>query len=187
MDYWEIIALAIGLSMDAMAVAIACSISLRKVSKRQVFRFAFHFGLFQAFMPILGWYAGTTVHDLILSWDHWLAFFLLSYVGGKAIHESFKNDNCTETQKDPTRGMSLVVFSVATSIDALAVGLSLSAIDVKIWQPAIIIGLITASLTTAGMLFSSKVGVLFGTSVKFIGGLILLGIGLKILLSHLLS
>jgi len=170
--------------MDAFAVAVACSIALSKVSARQVFRFAFHFGLFQALMPLIGWLAGQGAHKYISRWDHWLAFGLLTFVGVKAINDSRKDRGEKLDTKDPTRGFTLVILSVATSIDALAVGISLSALKVGIIQPAIIIGCITGILTTFGMLGGSRIGSRFGKYVEMLGGIILLAIGLKILLTH---
>jgi manganese efflux pump family protein len=184
-NIFEIIFIAIGLSMDACAVCVACSISLKKISARQVFRFSFHFGLFQAMMPVIGWFIGQGTLKFITSWDHWVAFGLLTFVGLKAIYESRKEESPELILKDPTRGISLVIFSVATSIDALAVGLSLSALNVAIIKPALIIGCITGFLSMIGMLLGSKIGSLFGKYIETIGGLILISIGLKILTSHL--
>jgi putative Mn2+ efflux pump MntP len=159
--------------------------SLGGSSPRQVFRVAFHFGLFQAIMPILGWWSGLVAFQYIASWDHWVAFGLLSFVGGKAIYEAKWRMKEGPAKGDPTRGISLVVFSVATSVDALAVGLSLAALEVSIWVPALIIGLITAGLSTLGMLLGSRLGSRFGRRLEVLGGLILIGIGIKVLVSHL--
>ncbi|MBU1627570.1 manganese efflux pump MntP family protein [bacterium] len=185
MNIYEIIGIALGLSMDAFAVCIACSITLKRVSARQIFRFSFHFGFFQALMPVIGWLAGMSAHRLISGWDHWVAFGLLTFVGLKAIYESRKEKEKDLDIKDPTKGLSLVIFSIATSIDALAVGLSLSALNVNIIKPALIIGCITGSLSIFGMILGNKIGSLFGRYIEFLGGLILIGIGLKILISHI--
>lgn len=188
MTVFELILIAVGLSMDAFAVAVACSISLQRVSKRQIFRFGFHFGLFQALMPVIGWNLGRVAVEFVSAWDHWLAFGLLAFVGGKAIYEAIRGDEEDEKKTaDPTRGWSLVVLSVATSIDALAVGLSLAMLGEAIYQPALVIGLITGTLTTIGMLLGSRVGARFGKGMEILGGVILIGIGLKILLGSLLS
>ena len=179
------IGVALGLAMDAFAVAIAASIWLRGVSPRQVFRFAFHFGLFQAMMPVIGWALGRTVVEQIAQWDHWIAFGLLSFIGIKAIREALSSSEESRAARgDPTRGWSLIVFSVATSIDALAVGLTFAMLDVVVWFPAAIIGLITAALTTFGMMFGARLGARFGQRVEVLGGVVLIGIGIKILLSH---
>jgi putative Mn2+ efflux pump MntP len=185
---YELILIAVGLSMDAFAVAVACSISLQRVSKRQIFRFGFHFGLFQALMPVIGWNLGRVAVEFVAAWDHWLAFGLLVFVGGKAIYEAIWGDEEDEKKNaDPTRGWSLVMLSFATSIDALAVGLSLAMLGEAIYQPALVIGLITGTLTTIGMLLGSRVGARFGKGMEILGGVILIGIGLKILLGSLLS
>lgn len=180
----EILALAVGLAMDAFAVAIGVSVFLQRVSARQAFRLAFHFGLFQALMPILGWLAGTTVEDHIQAWDHWLAFGLLAFVGGKAIWSALRGDDDALTA-DPTRGWSLVVLSVATSIDAAAVGLSLGVVGVAVWFPALVIGVVTGAITAAGVALGARLGARFGARMAVVGGLVLLGIGFRILVEHL--
>jgi manganese efflux pump family protein len=182
-----IVGIAIGLAMDATAVAIGTSMMLGNVSGRQIFRFAFHFGLFQAAMPILGWFAGRELADYIASWDHWVAFGLLSLIGGKAIFDVLVDSNEKEKKEtDPTRGGSLVLLSIATSIDALAVGLSMALLNITIWYPAAIIGITTAILTILGMILGSRVGQRFGKGVRILGGVILIGIGIKILLEFAL-
>jgi putative Mn2+ efflux pump MntP len=187
-----VIGIALGLSMDAFAVAVACSLRLRHVTAGQVFRFGFHFGLFQALMPIAGWALGMGASRYIERWDHWIAFGLLALIGGKSIHEALKAPAeapgaAAITMPDPTRGMSLIIFSVATSIDALAVGLSLAMLQVKILMPAAVIGVVTSAVTVAGMLLGSKLGARFGRKMEILGGLILIAIGLKILFSHLMA
>jgi manganese efflux pump family protein len=183
----EIIILSIGLAMDAFAVALASSVTLRSVSPRQIFRFGFHFGLFQAFMPMLGWLAGLSIQHYIENWDHWVAFALLAFIGGKALWGALKGDGGDEeSRSDPTRGWSLVVLSIATSIDALAVGLSLAMLRISVWLPSAMIGVITAGLTALGMIFGSRLGERFGKAMEITGGLVLIGIGVKILLDHML-
>jgi putative Mn2+ efflux pump MntP len=183
----EILGIAFGLSMDALAVAIAASVALHPLGARQVFRFAFHFGLFQAVMPVLGWLVGTTVASGISSWDHWLAFALLLCVGGKALYQAWARQGEQRLATDPTRGLSLVMLSVATSIDALAVGLSLAMLDVVIWYPSMLIGLTTASLTALGMVAGSRLGSRLGRRMEAIGGLVLIAIGVKIVVDHLVG
>jgi putative Mn2+ efflux pump MntP len=190
MNLIDILIIAVGLSMDAFAVAVACSVSIGRVNRGQIFRFSFHFGLFQALMPMLGWLAGSSAEQYIAGWDHWIAFLLLSLVGGKALAGSLRGGTPAtgESEKgDPTRGWSLVMFSVATSIDALAVGLALAAMNVTIWFPAAVIGVVTAGLTTTGMLLGGRIGTRFGKRVEVLGGLILIGIGIKILIGHLVG
>lgn len=181
-----VIGIAVGLAMDATAVAIATSIMLKRIDGRQVFRFAFHFGLFQAAMPVVGWFAGRGLRGFIDSWDHWVAFVLLAVIGGRAIVDAFRVDHEDVKFPDPTRGIRLVVLSVATSVDALAVGLSLAMLQVAIWYPAAVIGAVTAGMTVCGMVLGSRMGQLFGLRVRVLGGVILTAIGLKILVEHTL-
>ena len=176
---------ALGLSVDAFAVAVGASIALAGVSARQVFRLAFHFGLFQALMPVFGWLAGRGIGQYLHGWDHWLAFALLVFVGGKAVYAASGTTEERTASADPTRGGSLVMLSVATSIDALAVGLSLALVDVSIWYAAFIIGCVAAALTTCGMLLGGRLGAKFGRRAEVVGGLILIAIGVKILVEHL--
>lgn len=190
MNLIDILVIAVGLSMDAFAVAVAGSTAIGRVNRRQVFRFSFHFGLFQALMPTIGWFAGISAEQYIREWDHWVAFLLLCFVGGRALRGALRSrdaGNDTEARGDPTRGWSLVMFSVATSIDALAVGIALAAVNVTIWVPAAIIGVVTAGLTMLGMLLGSRIGMRFGKRIEVLGGLILIGIGVRILISHLLE
>ena len=185
MNILTLIMIAVGLSMDAFAVAISSSVIINKVTGRQVFRLGFHFGLFQAMMPVIGWLAGRTVQHYIADFDHWIAFGLLSIIGGKAIYEAFAHQGDIGQRDDPTKGLSLVMLSIATSIDALAVGLSFALLDVTIWYPSLVIGLITASLTILGVLLGSRLGQKFGTRMEIIGGLVLIFIGIKILIQHI--
>jgi putative Mn2+ efflux pump MntP len=180
-----LLGISLGLAMDAFAVAIATSVALGKVSLRQTFRLAYHFGLFQALMPVLGWFAGRTVEPWIKDWDHWIAFLLLAGIGGKAIRESSQDEQDRLQGFDPTRGWSLVVLSVATSIDAMAVGLSFAALGVRIWYPSLVIGLVCATLTTLGMRVGGWLGQRFGHRMELLGGLVLIAIGLHILAEHL--
>ncbi|MBN1764943.1 MAG: manganese efflux pump [Sedimentisphaerales bacterium] len=177
-------AIAFGLAMDAFAVAITAGIVLERLSFRAVFRLSWHFGLFQFLMPILGWTAGLTIHKWIVDYDHWIAFGLLSFVGGRMIYESFQDSSLKESS-DPTRGWNLVLFSLATSIDALAVGLSLAVLGVNIWLPSVIIGIVACLMTILGMHLGRRLGRLLGGRMELVGGLILIGIGLKILSEHL--
>jgi manganese efflux pump family protein len=184
MNIMEIIWIAVGLSMDAFAVAVACSIAITSVTHRHVFRMAFHFGFFQGMMPVLGWSVGIAARKYIQEWDHWIAFGLLAFIGGKAIIDALGKKSCKMKQGDPTKGLTIIIFSVATSIDALAAGISLAAINVNIFLPAMIIGAITFLMTTLGMILGKKIGCRYSRDIEVAGGVILIGIGLKILLFH---
>jgi len=180
-----LIGIAIGLAMDAFAVAIASGLALETVTARQTFRLAWHFGLFQALMPVAGWLAGLTVAHWIAPLDHWIAFGLLAFIGGRMIREALRDDAEVRRRSDPTRGWLLVLLSLATSIDALAVGLSLAFLDVAIWYPALVIGLVAGGFTAAGLHLGRRFGSLLGRRMEVVGGVILIAIGLRILLEHL--
>lgn len=171
--------------MDAFAVAIAAGIKLGRVSLRQTFRLAWHFGLFQAVMPVVGWVAGLTIRESIARYDHWVAFVLLLFVAQGMLRDAFRDDDGTP-HRDPTKGWTLVMLSLATSLDALAVGLSLSLIDVAIWAPALLIGLVAAAFTTLGLHLGKRLtrATLVRRYADAIGGLVLLAIGLNILRQH---
>src|SRR5512136_433029 len=177
MDLATILLIAVGLGMDAFAVALSTGATRRDIWFRPGFRLPFHFGLFQFMMPIIGWIAGTTVVRFIGGYDHWIAFGLLAFVGGKMIKESFEGER-HETSLDPTRKWTLVMLAIATSIDALAVGLSLALLKVPILYPSIIIGVVAAGMTAAGLALGSQLG-RFGKRMELIGGLVLIGIGLR--------
>ena len=179
-----VVGIGVGLAMDAFAVAVAVSVALGRATSRQTFRLAFHFGLFQCLMPILGWLAGRTVERWIVAWDHWVAFALLAFVGGKAIWTALCG-KADESRDDPTRGVSLVVLSLATSVDALVVGLTFAVLGVEILYPCVVIGVVTGAITALGMQIGSRLGARFGRAVEVGGGVVLLAIGARILLQHL--
>ncbi|MBW7995153.1 MAG: manganese efflux pump [Candidatus Glassbacteria bacterium] len=181
----SIILLAVALAMDALAVSVGLSLRFQWNSLRQFFRLSFHFGLFQFMMPILGWAAGTTVESYIRDFDHWVAFGLLAVIGARML-KGGSGDEQPFGGGDPTRGRWLVLLSVATSIDALAVGLSLSVMAVPILLPSVVIGIVAAGFTLFGMYFGNRLRVTNSRYLEIAGGLILIGIGAKILLEHTL-
>lgn len=185
MDWLTIVGIAVALAMDAFAVALAAGTVLNPLTGRHLFRFGFHFGLFQLLMPIIGWLAGLTVQKWITAYDHWIAFALLAFVGGKMIWEAFHEEE--KMASDPTRGATLILLSIATSIDALAVGLTLAMLGVGIWRPAVVIGLVAGILTVAGMLLGRRLGQIWGKRVEVCGGVILCAIGAKILYDHIMK
>lgn len=180
-----IILIAIALAVDAFAVALATGTGLRRVSFRHTFRLAWHFGFFQAGMNIIGWTAGLSIKTLIESADHWIAFGLLFFVGAKMIIEALAEHE-ERRKSDPTRGRSLIMLSVATSIDALAVGLSFAVLGISVWFPALVIGVVAALLTTAGLHLGNLMGRAsrLGNKVEIFGGIVLIGLGLHILHEH---
>ncbi|MBC8423453.1 manganese efflux pump [bacterium] len=179
----EVLPLAVALAMDAFAVSAGAGATGSARGARATFRLAFHFGLFQFLMPVIGWLAGSTVAHLVAAVDHWIAFGLLAWIGGVMIRASIRDDE--GARADPSRGWSLVLMSLATSIDALAVGFSLAMLRVSIWWPSAVIGLVAAAFSIVGHRGGDRLGRRFGKRAEFAGGVILLGIGAKILVEHL--
>jgi len=185
MSFWILLGIAVGLAMDASAVAIAASIKLRRATWSQALRLAGAFGFFQFMMPVLGWFAGRTVERYIEAFDHWAAFGLLAVVGGHMIWEAFEVKEDDAAANDPTFGWTLLALAVATSIDALAVGISFSLLNISVWFPSLIIGMVTAILTVLAARLGYRLGLVFGKRMDIFGGLVLIAIGVKILLEHL--
>ena len=185
MGWFSLVAIALALAMDAFAVAVVTGLTLKPLTGRDVFRLSFHFGLFQALMPLIGWNAGRALYSYIAPVDHWVAFALLAFVGGRMMWSGREGAEDRPGAANPTRGWDLVLLSVATSIDALAVGLSLALIGSAILIPALVIGFVAAALTITGMLVGRRVGTVWGKRVEVIGGLILVAIGVRILVEHL--
>ena len=184
MNLVTIIIIAVGLAMDAFAVSIASGVTLKEVRLSYALRIALFFGGFQAVMPLIGWLVGSSFSSYIAAFDHWVAFGLLAFIGGKMIYESTILKEA-EKKTDPRKLIVLFVLAIATSIDALAVGLSFSFLDVTIVEPVIIIGLITFLLSFAGVYIGTKAGSMFENKIEIIGGVILIGVGIKILIEHL--
>ncbi len=184
MGTFDIIVIAVGLAMDAAAVSLAAAASGYARDGRAVFRLAFHFGLFQFMMPVAGWFLGVRFVSYFKAFDHWIAFGLLLIVGIRMILSGLDKFE-DPIKKDPSRGMTMVMLSVATSIDALAIGLSLAMLDINIWYPSVMIGVITAAMSLAAIAIGKRLGVLFGKRMEIVGGLILVFIGTRILISQL--
>ena len=184
MGIWETLLIALGLAMDCFAVSIGIGTSNAQKTARSVLRLAFHFGLFQGGMALLGWLAGSQIVELISGVDHWVAFTLLLWVGGRMIKDSFSSEKEADSM-DPTRGGSLVLLSIATSIDALAVGLSLAMIQGSVFDTTLIIALTSLILTVAGYLLGNRLGKRFGRRMELLGGILLIGIGIRVVVSHL--
>jgi len=181
-----VLGLAVALAMDCFAVSMGLACGLRGLTTRQSIRMASFFAAFQFGMPVLGWFAGEKVVRFTRSFDHWLAFGLLAAIGGRMIYEAF---HLSEEEKvcrpDQTKGARLLVLSIATSIDALAVGLSLGVIKSGILVPAAVIGVVCFLMTIIGGRLGPAIGRLAGKWAELLGGLILIGIGLRILIEHL--
>ncbi|MHC4618728.1 MAG: manganese efflux pump MntP [Planctomycetota bacterium] len=185
MGLLTIIVIAVGLAMDAFAVSIVSGSACKQLRVRHALRMALFFGAFQAFMPLIGALAGLTVKKHIAGWDHWLAFALLTAVGAKMIYESFKIK--PEKQgRDPAGLLVLLALAVATSIDALAVGVTLSLLVTGLFLAVTVIGAVTFILSYLGVYIGKKFGHFFESGIEILGGLILIALGAKILLQHLI-
>ena len=184
MDLLDIIMISFGLAMDAFTVSLSAGTSGLVRGPRAVFRLTFHFGLFQFMMPVIGWFLGIKVEPVISSWDHWIAFGLLSFVGGKMLIGAFKQSE-PGMKSDPSKGASLILLSIATSIDALAIGLSLAMLKVDILYPSVMIGIVTGILSLAGVRLGKYIGKKISTNMEIAGGILLIGIGIRILITHL--
>jgi len=184
MEILTIILIGLGLTGDTLAVSLTTGLTLNRVSFAQALRMAIVLAIFQAAMPLIGWYLGTQIRNYISEFDHWFAFVLLSIIGGKMIIESFKKE---EEKKDfnPLKLTVLIGIAIATSIDALVVGVSFAFIDINILLAIFIIGFLTFMVAMTGIFIGKKTGNLFGSKVEILGGIILILIGLKILIQHL--
>ena len=188
-DFWMILIIAIGLAMDCFAVSLCIGSSPSPQNRRTIFRVSFHFGLFQGGMTFLGWLLGSTVVNLIANYDHWIALALLAWIGGRMMMEGFSKDDSSPVRAcdDPSRGSSLVMLSVATSIDALGVGLSLALLKINVIGASLVIGLVSLLVSVVGLLGGRKLNQRFGKRVEVFGGLVLIAIGLRILITHLMA
>ena len=180
----ELALIALALSLDALAVAIAAACGGRTSAPRAGFRLAFHFGLFQALMPVLGWLAGFRLEVHIAAFDHWVAAALLALVAARMLRAGLGHGT-TELPADPSRGLALVALSTAVSMDALAVGLSLAMLRVPVWFPAAVIGLVTGAVAFAGVRLGRRLHTRFGRGAEVAGGVVLLAIAARILFEHL--
>jgi putative Mn2+ efflux pump MntP len=176
--------IAVGVSADAFAVALGKGLQMKRLSAHGVLALALTFGLFQGLMPVLGWALASGFSDYVTSVDHWIAFGLLALIGGKMIWEAFGDDDEDAAGDGRVPLGELLVLGVATSIDALAVGISFAFLDVSVAGAAALIGVTTFVLTAVGVLLGHRAGVRFRGPAEVVGGLVLVGIGLKILLEH---
>lgn len=184
MDFLTTFLIAIGLAMDVFAVSLGIGTLQCNHSGRFLFRLSFHFGLFQGMMTFLGWLAGSTVAALISSFDHWIAAGLLTFVAVRMIRSGL--DPKSESYDcDPSRGSMLIILSVATSIDALAVGISFAMLTVNIASSSLTIGIVSTVLSLIGLRVGYRLGTMFGKRMEILGGIILLFIGVRILITHL--
>ena len=182
MDFAELLLIAVGLSMDAFAVSVCKGLSVKELKGRHVLLAGLYFGGFQALMPVIGWLLGYRFESLITEIDHWIAFVLLALIGGNMIRESFSED---EELNDDFGVKTMLLLAIATSIDALAVGVTFAFLDVNIWTSIALIGVTTCVLSMIGVKVGSVFGAKYEKKAEFIGGVILVLLGIKILLEHL--
>lgn len=185
--FLEILLIGIGLSMDAFAVAISKGLSMRKIDYKAGLLIAIFFGAFQAIMPLIGYYAAVNFEKYIVAVDHWIAFVLLSFIGIKAIVEAVKDIKNPEKEEQDFQLKigELFILAIATSIDALAVGISFAFLSVSIWKSIAIIGVTTLILSFIGVVIGNQFGAKLKAKAEIAGGIILILIGIKILLEHL--
>ena len=180
----SIVLIAIGLSMDSFAVSLSNGMSIKELSIQKMLLIAFSLAFFQAVMPLLGWLSGIGIEDYIKEIDHWIAFVLLSFIGGKMVYEGFFAKD-QQSKKTTFKTKTLILQSIATSIDAFAVGISFAFLDVNIIKPVVIIGLVTFLFSITGLVLGKTIGKRLGHKAEIFGGLVLIGIGTKILIEHL--
>lgn len=184
----ELFLLGIGLAMDAFAVSVCKGLGMRRLNKKQTLIIGLYFGGFQALMPLIGWLLGSQFQKYITSIDHWIAFILLGFIGGKMMIEAIREWNEEETVDvidAPLDHKNMLVLAVATSIDALAVGITFAFLDTPIIEAITIIGITTMIISIIGVVVGNFFGSRYKNKAEFIGGLILVLLGLKILLEHL--
>lgn len=183
MDIWTLLVLAIGVSMDAFAVSICKGLAMKQIKFKHMLIVGLWFGGFQALMPLIGYFLGIQFETYITAYDHWIAFILLAFIGGNMIKEALSNEE--ETADASLAVKIMLVLAIATSIDALALGVTFAFLQVNIWEAVSFIGVVTFLFSVAGL----KIGNVFGTKYKskaeFVGGVILILLGIKILLEHL--
>jgi manganese efflux pump family protein len=185
-DALTIVLIAIGLAMDAFAVSIANGMTINSDRRKSALLTAVFFGGFQMLMPAIGWAAGLTLQGAIADIDHWVAFALLAFIGAKMIHDGIKKDDKQDCSTD-LKLHTLLILAIATSIDALMVGFSFAFLQISILEPLIVIGAVTFVLSFVGFYFGCGLGKRFGHRIEIVGGVVLVIIGLRILLEHLLA
>ncbi len=186
MSFILVMGIAVALAMDCFAVSMGLACGPKGLTNRQTFRMAFFFGLFQFGMPLAGWLAGDELLGFFRGIDHWVAFILLGFIGGRMIYESFhQSDEERACRPDRTKGIGLLLLATATSIDALAVGLSLGVLKAQILLPAFVIGGVCFIITIIGSKLGPALGRAAGKRAELLGGVLLIAIGIKTLVEHL--
>lgn len=186
MGFLELFLIAVGLSADAFSVAVCKGLNMRKLNLKHAYIIALFFGVFQAVMPLIGYFLGTSFSSYIESFDHWIAFALLVFIGGKMVIETIREKDGEEEEKTDSLNIGeLTVMAIATSIDALAVGITFAFLKVNIIPSVLLIGVTTFALSLGGVLIGNRFGAKYKSKAELAGGIILILIGVKILLEHL--
>ena len=184
MGFLELLIIAVGVSMDAFAVSVCKGLSVSRVRPQHALKTGLWFGGFQALMPVIGYFLGVSFADLVSSVDHWIAFVLLAIIGGNMIKESFEKEECCSSADSDFSFRVMLAMAIATSIDALAIGVSFAFLRVNIWIAVLCIGLVTGAFSASGVYVGNLFGRKYKSKSEFAGGAILIAMGLKILLEH---
>ena len=184
MELFEIIIIALGLSMDAFAVSITLGLSIEKLRIKEIIIPCIYFGTFQALMSLIGYFAGINFSNQIQHLDHWVAFILLGFIGGKMIKNSFKKKQ-ERTNENSLKLVRMLLLAIATSIDALVVGITFAFFEINIFEAATIIGLITFFIAICGVIIGKIFGIRFKSKAEFLGGFVLVLLGVKIIIEHI--
>lgn len=184
MSLFSLVLLSLGLSMDAFAVSLSCGIYAGKERFNAALKSGLYFGVFQGIMPVIGFFIGRAFDSIIKSFDHWIAFLILFLIGAKMIFESFKKDDCKK-RIDTGSFRVMIILAIATSIDALACGVSIALLNSGIFIPALVIGSITFLISFLGVYLGDRIGNIFRKGAEILGGSVLMFIGLKILIEHI--
>ncbi|MDR1614300.1 MAG: manganese efflux pump MntP family protein [Campylobacteraceae bacterium] len=186
MGLLEIILIAVGLAMDAFAASAVLGLSVKKPNLKEIIIPSAYFGFFQTFMPIIGYFAGIYFANKIEESDHWIAFILLGFIGGKMVIDSLSKEKKEEkTDQNPFGHAKILILAVATSIDALIIGITFAFFNTNIYQAALIIGIVTFFISICGVIIGNMFGIKFKSKAEFIGGVVLIAIGVKIVIEHL--
>ena len=184
MGFLELLIIAVGVSMDAFAVSVCKGLAVSRVRPRHALKTGLWFGGFQALMPVIGYFLGVSFADLVSSVDHWIAFVLLAIIGGNMVKESFEEEECCTSADSDFFFRVMLAMAIATSIDALAIGVSFAFLGSNIWTAVLCIGLVTGAFSAAGVYVGNIFGRKYKSKAEFAGGAILIAMGLKILLEH---
>ena len=184
MGFLELLIIAVGVSMDAFAVSVCKGLAVSRVRPRHALKTGLWFGGFQALMPVIGYFLGVSFADLVSSVDHWIAFVLLAIIGGNMVKESFEKEECCTSADSDFSFRVMLAMAIATSIDALAIGVSFAFLGANIWTAVLGIGLVTGAFSAAGVYVGNIFGRKYKSKAEFVGGAILIAMGLKILLEH---